>query len=304
MDLEWQQLDLRYESLRRRAPEREKRLLASLCEHGQQQPVVVVPEGKRYVLIDGMKRMRALKSLRRDTVRATAWELSEAEALIFERLLRESEGDDAFEQGWLLRELQERFGLDGVELARRFDRTASWVSRRLALVSELPREVQERVREGKLGAHAAMRHLVPLARANREDCVRLCEGLCQKGRPTSRQVGEVYRAYVSGGQKARELVLEDPWLFLRAQAEAERPEPDKSPAEMLLGELGALGGIARRARKRLRGGLAVGLSASERDEVRRCAEQARLDTQALFTQWDKEMTDDRSGAASGDSAAT
>jgi len=35
MELEHHQLDLRYEALRCRAPEREKRLLVSLAEHGQ-----------------------------------------------------------------------------------------------------------------------------------------------------------------------------------------------------------------------------------------------------------------------------
>ena len=58
MELEFHQLDLRYEALRRRAPEREKRLLASLAEHGQQTPIVVVggEAGKR-IVVDGYKRV-------------------------------------------------------------------------------------------------------------------------------------------------------------------------------------------------------------------------------------------------------
>jgi hypothetical protein len=69
MDLEFHQLDLRYQSLRRRAPEREKRLLASLAQHGQQAPIVVVTaEGGARVVVDGYKRVRALKTLKADTV--------------------------------------------------------------------------------------------------------------------------------------------------------------------------------------------------------------------------------------------
>ena len=69
MDLEFHQLELRYESLRSREPEREKRLLASLSERGQQVPIVVVAvdEGARYVVIDGYKRVRAQRRLRRGT---------------------------------------------------------------------------------------------------------------------------------------------------------------------------------------------------------------------------------------------
>jgi ParB family chromosome partitioning protein len=48
--------------------------------------------------------------------------------------MRASEGDSALEQAWVLRELLERHGLVAGELARRFDKTTSWVSRRLALV--------------------------------------------------------------------------------------------------------------------------------------------------------------------------
>jgi len=291
VDIEFHRLDLRYELLRRRSPEREKRLLASLAEHGQQQPVLVVPEGAGWVLLDGCKRVRALKALRHDTVRATAWDLPEADALVLERLMRHGEGDDPFEQGWLLRELKDRFGLSGEELARRFDRSPSWVSRRLSLVDDLPRAVQEQVRQGRLGAHAAQKYLGPLARARRDECVRLCESLCAKGRPTSRQVGELYTALVSGGDRARELVLSDPWLFLRSQAEARRPDPEKSPAEQLLGDLGAMAGIARRAHRRLRQGAATRMSAAEKDEVRRCAAQTRLDTRALLDLCEKETAD-------------
>ena len=42
MDLEFHQLDLRFEHLRVRRPDRERRLLASLAASGQQVPIVVV----------------------------------------------------------------------------------------------------------------------------------------------------------------------------------------------------------------------------------------------------------------------
>ena len=42
MDLEFHQLDLRYEQLRKRSQAREKRLLLPLAEVGQQTPTVVV----------------------------------------------------------------------------------------------------------------------------------------------------------------------------------------------------------------------------------------------------------------------
>ena len=145
-------------------------------------------EGSRPILLDGYKRVRALERLGRDTVHATEWMLPEPEALLLERLMRTAEGESALEQGWLLRELSERFGLASTEIAKRFDKSPSWVSRRLALVRELPELIQERVRTGHLVAHAAMKHFVPLARASSpagrwEPCAP--PGVAERRRPAS-----------------------------------------------------------------------------------------------------------------------
>ena len=151
MQLEFHQLDRRWEHLRVRHPARQRRLLASLAEAGQQTPIVVVEaEGQadRYVVIDGYKRIVALEQLGRDTVGAVVWPMSEAAAVLLDRSLRLSEHETALEVGWLLAELERRFNYGLDELARRFDRSVSWVSRRLALVEVLPESIQQQVREG------------------------------------------------------------------------------------------------------------------------------------------------------------
>jgi len=200
VDLELSQIDLRYERLRRRNANKERQLVASLAEKGQQLPVVVVGgDGQtgNYVLVDGYKRVRALKKLRHDTVLATVWDLAEIDAVLLERVMRTTESDGALEQGWLLEELNERFALSHEELARRFDKSQSWVSRRIALVRAVPREVQKHVQGGALSAHAAMKYLVPMARAKRADCVRLIAALGTL-RPSTRDVEALYATWVSG----------------------------------------------------------------------------------------------------------
>src|SRR5438034_11817609 len=139
MQLEFHQLERRWEHLRVRHAARQRRLLASLAESGQQTPIVVVAaEGtaERYVVIDGYKRIAALEQLGRDSVEAVVWPMSEAAAVVLERSLRLSEHETTLEVGWLLAELERRFdyGLD--ELARRFDCRERWVSWRLATVEQ------------------------------------------------------------------------------------------------------------------------------------------------------------------------
>ena len=149
MQLEFHQLERRWEHLRLREPHRQRQLIASLAEGGQQTPIIVVAtenDSSRYVVIDGYKRIAALEQLRRDTVEAIVWEMSEADALLLERSLRFSRQECALEQGWLLSEMAHCFGYSLEELARRFDRSVSWVSRRLALVELLPEAIQQQVR--------------------------------------------------------------------------------------------------------------------------------------------------------------
>jgi ParB/RepB/Spo0J family partition protein len=148
VELEFHQLELRYERLRVQQPARERRLLASLAMAGQQMPIVVVTGGAAYVVVDGHKRVRCLRRLQRDTIAAVVWEMPEPEALIFRQLLRTDATDSAFEQGWLLRTLHDDHGLALDALARRFDRSVSWVSRRLSLVRTLPEAVQQHVQDG------------------------------------------------------------------------------------------------------------------------------------------------------------
>jgi len=269
---------LRYERLRKRHPLQERVLLASLAEIGQQLPIVVVSEAERFVLIDGYKRVRALKRLSRDTVRATCWPIEEVEALLLERGLRRG-SEDALEQAWLLAELQERFGCSMEELARRFEHSKSWVSGRLALIQALPASVQEQVRGGSLSAHAAMKYLVPLARANAQAAQQLAAAITVL-KPTTREVGALYAGWQSGTPRTRELILNSPQIYLQAQAQ-KTPWPP-SATQRFLQDLGALGGIARRAHRALEEGLLQQLLQSERLELNAAFARAKADLQRLI----------------------
>jgi len=296
MDLELHQLDRRYEGLRRREPHREARLLASLSERGQQVPIVVVGE---HIVVDGFKRLRAISKLQQDTVVAVSWSLDEQGALLLGRVMRTGD-EDALEQGWLLSELRDRFGMSLAEMAQRFDKSESWASRRLALVMDLPHEVQEHVRAGALSAYAAMKFLVPLARANREDCVQLAAELARH-RLSTRQVGAVYAAWVSGDEAERAQLLEDSMLFLRALAEAKAPDPmPKSAVEILVTDLGAICGLAHRAHRRVRDGAARGLLPSAHADVQRMLRAAKGTAEQLFIRCDKELELARSSDTVGD----
>jgi len=280
MQLELHQLDRRWEHLRVRHPARQRRLLASLADVGQQTPIVVVAaenQTARYVVIDGYKRIAALEQLGRDTLEAVVWPMGEAAAVLLDRSLRLSEHETALEVGWLLAELERRFdyGLD--DLARRFDRSVSWVSRRLALVEVLPEAIQQQVREGKIPAQVALKFLVPVARQSLEDCQRMATIFAQHHCET-REAGQLYAAWRKGSPAIRKRILDDPELFFKTQRQAQEKAPAGAGAE-LLRDLEMVVAIVNRAQRRLTGAAATELdcqqSRAARHQIERIQSQLR-----------------------------
>jgi len=292
MHLEFHQLERRWEHLRVRHLDRDRRLLASLAASGQQTPIVVVAAANqpgRYLVIDGYKRIAALKQLGRDTVEAVLWPISEADALVLNRSMRMSEQETALEQGWLLAELEQHFNLGQDELARRFDRSISWISRRMALVELLPEGIQQQVREGRISAHVAMKFLVPIARVSLEDCQRMAEAFAQQHCNT-RQAGQLYAAWRNGTSKTRERILQQPDLWLKAQRQVE-PEPPATPAGELLRDLELAAVIVSRAARRLSGG-APDMDRAQGDEARRNLHRIRQQLENLDERITKEQEQD------------
>jgi len=301
MDLELHQLDRRYEALRTRSARRERRLLSSLSEVGQQTPIIVVRDGERWVVVDGYKRVRAVHRLAQDIVRATEWALSETEALLLERTLRSGDGDSAIEQGWLVRELMQRFGLGLEELSRRFDRSMSWVSRRLGLVTDLPPAVQEQVRLGALGAHAAMKYLVPLARANASHWVKRWARYVRR----AAKWRSCTRRTRGGSAAVRERVVQQAGLVLKARAELSRAGGELSAAEQLLHDLRIAASVARRVRRRLCEGALDGTRDAERARALEQSHEAYFELERLLTRLKRETTEvQHAGSDDQDSHST
>ena len=288
MRLEFHQLERRWKHLRVHEPHRQRQLIASLAEAGQQTPIVVVPaeqDSNRYVVIDGYKRIVALEQLRQDTVEATVWAMPEAEALLLDRSLRFSRQECALEQGWLLSEMEQHFGYSLEELARRFDRSVSWVSRRLALVELLPETIQQQVRDGRIAAQTAMKYLVPMARITPGDCERMAAAFALH-RCDTRQAAQLYRAWREGTRVVRERILSQPELFLKTQRRP--PAPAATQAAALQQELETAAALLRRASRRLAEAVPE-MNGEQQQQARRQLESARRELDRIAERMGKEQ---------------
>ena len=301
MQLEFHQLEGRLKHLRAPRPDRQRRLLASLAESGQQTPIVVVAltgQPESYLVIDGYKRITALKQLNRDTVEAVVWAVSEAEAVVLDRSMRFSQRETALEEGWLLAELEDRFGYGVDELARLFDRSASWVTRRLGLVELLPESVQQQVREGKLSAHVATKYLAAVARVSLDDCLRMADGFARHHFNT-RQASELYKAWREGSPLTRERILGQPELYLKARELVEQQAPP-TPAAELLGDLEMVVAITKRASRRV-GRAALEMNRKQCEEARRQINRALVQLNELAKRIPREEEHVEQREADGDS---
>jgi len=288
MQLEFHQLDLRWEHLRVREPHRQRRLLASLADSGQQTPIVVVActdTPKPYLVIDGYKRIAALQHLGRDTIEAIAWPMNAAEALLLDRTLRLSQQETALEQGWLLQEMEQRFDYSLDELARRFDRSVSWVSRRLGLVELLPESIQQQVREGKIAAQLAMKYLVPAARVNVDDCQRMAAAFAAQHCNT-RQAMQLYTAWREGTRQVRERILAAPELFLKTQRHPQTPAATEAAA--LAQDLEMAASIVQRANRRLNVALTE-MNVAHLEQAQNKIEQTRRELDRMAQRIKKEQ---------------
>jgi ParB/RepB/Spo0J family partition protein len=160
-----------YARLRLIHPQAEARMVASLGKFGQIFPVVVSRK-ERYELIDGFKRVRALKRLGHEYVTARVLDIAEhgrKAAMLDLNWKRGSISD--LEEGLVVHSLCREDGLSQVEIAVLVGRHKSWVCRRLSLVERLCDEALEHMRLGLI--HGAIgRELARLPRGNQEAALR------------------------------------------------------------------------------------------------------------------------------------
>jgi ParB-like chromosome segregation protein Spo0J len=182
--------------------------------------VVAVPGGEgggaaALVLVDGYRRVAALRRLGRDTAGVEQWSCDLTQALLGVLARAQDRPFASIEQALLLRELVQGQGLSQHDVARRCGRDVSWVSRRLQLLSGLPDAALAAVRGGKLSSWAANRVVAPLARASAEHAERLLAAL-DRTPLTTRELQRWFEHYQQAPRAARERMVSQPRLFLDA----------------------------------------------------------------------------------------
>jgi len=263
LDLDLHRLELRFAGARLVEPRAVERIARSIECGGQLVPCIAVADpaakgcggGDRLILIDGYRRVAALRRLGRDTARVECWPCSLAEALLGVLARSHSRPFAAIEEALLLRELVHGLALSQHEVGRRCGRDASWVSRRLQLLCGLPDAALVAVREGGLSSWAAARVVAPLARANAAHADRLLQALADAPLST-RALRDWFMHYQQASHATRDRLVSHPHLFVQALRDgAEQRSSERlrdGPEGECEADLRRLNVIIARLRKRLR----------------------------------------------------
>jgi len=158
-----------YGRLRLIHPQADARMVDSLRQLGQVFPVVVT---ERYELIDGFKRVRALRRLGVERVKARVLNLGVHALKAAMMDLNWSRGSISdLEEGLVVQSLCREDGLSQVEVAVLLGRHKSWVCRRLSLMERLGDEALEHIRLGLIPTSIG-RELARLPRGNQPAALR------------------------------------------------------------------------------------------------------------------------------------
>ncbi len=216
-EVDLHRLDLRFAEARLIEPRAVEHLARSIERCGQITPCIAVREegSERLVLLDGYRRIAALRRLGRDTAHIEAWSCDLTQALLAVLARNHGRAFAAIEEALMLRELVHGRGLSQNEVACRSGRDVSWVSRRLQLVCGMPDTLLAAVRVGTLSTWAATRVMAPLARANPEHAKRLL-GTLDSERLSTRELHGWFARYQSSAQPIRERLVASPRLFIDA----------------------------------------------------------------------------------------
>ena len=243
-ELEIALLDLRYSHTRIMKQDRLLSLAVSLDTCGQMRPIITTAQN---VLVDGYRRVEALRICGKETVMAQALDCGEDQALL--RLLCTQRKWDAVEEAALIRELIRGHGLSQAQVARNLCKDPSWVVRRLSLIDSLPAEILDSVRSDRVSSWAASRVLAPLAHANADHAAQIF-GWIKGEQVSTRDLSAFFDHYKKSSHRVRERLVGAPSLFIKTLNEQRRAreagEIREGPEGKWISDLGSAGRILKR----------------------------------------------------------
>lgn len=207
--IERSSIDLRYQHFRVQNPAREKRLFVSIERNGIQVPLEVIHERpeKPAILLDGFKRYRSAEKLGIEQLPVSVVGDSEVEGLL--RIIRHNDNSSlsGFEEACFIEELHSAHHLSISEIARRVERSVTWVRLRIDMLKNMSDTIREKIAAGKFPLRSYLYELGPVTRVRGngpkvEQFVNAVSG----HEYSTRDIATLSRAYFGGDEMVQQQV--------------------------------------------------------------------------------------------------
>lgn len=205
--VELDRLDLKYEGCRLQDRQLERRLLSSLAERGQEDPIegVFLSSGQ-FLVLNGFKRIRSLRLMGRTQIEYRELGADEVEGIFCILSIDQKRSLHILEQAQWMQELRAKHKLSISDIAHKLERSPAWVSIRISLIQEITPEIRREIFSGKFPARAYMYSVRHFTRVKRvppqevEDFVKAVSGKNLSGR----HIECLARGYFEGGEGFRQ----------------------------------------------------------------------------------------------------
>jgi ParB/RepB/Spo0J family partition protein len=196
----------RYAAFRIVSPRADEAMAKSVKKYGQLSPVVCARMEGVCELVDGFKRLRACRSLGKETLKARV--LNGTERVLKAAIIQLNRGRSIseLEEAMVLSSLYRDDGLSQTEIAVLLGRHKSWVSRRISLIERLSDEVRQDVRLGLL-PQSMGRELAMLPRGNQKEAA----NAIIKHRLSTREASKLVAYLLSRPKWDYHCILASPW---------------------------------------------------------------------------------------------
>lgn len=154
--VELNELDMRYESLRMKNRKQEERLLVSISREGLRDALCGVEVERGRVLLDGFKRCRCARKLGLGVVGYRSLGTDVGAAIAGLLVAGRKQGLSVLEEAAFVDELRVLKGLSVAEIALELSRSKGWVSMRMGLIGQMSPVVRAEVFGGRFPAYAYM----------------------------------------------------------------------------------------------------------------------------------------------------
>jgi hypothetical protein len=207
--VELRQVDLRYERLRLQEQQRERSLLCSIQEKGVLEPLQGVFLNSYFILLDGFKRYRVAKRLGIQSIPCLSLAEDEASAMIQLIRIANSKSLHILEQSRIVDELHKVHGLSVVEIARRLERSAGWVSMRIGVLKDIPASIEQELFNGKFPAYSylyTLRQFIRMKQAQKPEVEQFVKAVSGK-QLSVRNIDLLARGFFQGNAELRAQIL-------------------------------------------------------------------------------------------------